>query len=130
MLEVLLGADITNVVAVVTRYFGGTLLGTGGLVRAYTQAVKEALDNAKSATISFCCNIKIECAYADVNNILYYINNNDIQILNTDYLAEVTFLIRVLKDKSDNVIKQLTELTQGSSKIEIVEEGYFPFEKA
>ena len=46
ILEVLLGADVTNVAAVVTRYFGGTLLGTGGLVRAYTQAAREAIENA------------------------------------------------------------------------------------
>lgn len=60
ILEVMLGAEITNAVMVVTRYFGGTLLGTGGLVRAYTQAAKAALADAKTATMRYGTRITVE----------------------------------------------------------------------
>ncbi len=124
MLEVLTGADLTYAAAVVTRYFGGTLLGTGGLVRAYSSAVKDALSGAKILTVDLCTDIDISVSYADVNNLQYFIAQNGITLLGTEYLEKVAFSIRVRKNNAESLIQKLTELTQGKASIRILKEGY------
>lgn len=130
MLEVLLGSGLTNVVAVVTRYFGGTLLGTGGLVRAYTAAVKDALNdaltNSKIASMEYCSNLDIICSYSDINNIQYYFSNNNIMVIGSDYLENVIFHIRTQKENEEATLKTVTELTKGQAKIEIIDTGFYP----
>lgn len=124
MLEVLNGANVTNVVAVVTRYFGGVLLGTGGLVRAYTEAMKAAVDNATLATITFCTDIDIKVSYTDVNNIQYYLSNNSIMVLNTDYADNVVFSIRVENTDEEMIVNAFSEMTKGKAIIDIKERGW------
>lgn len=68
MLEVLTGSGIRNIAVVVTRYFGGTLLGTGGLVRAYTQAVKEGLAHCETGILRKGCELEVTTDYNDVGN--------------------------------------------------------------
>lgn len=126
ILEVLMGEGLTNVVCVVTRYFGGTLLGTGGLIRAYSEAVKEAVKNASISSVSFCANIKIKVSYNDVNNIQYYLNSNGIMILDTEYLQDVTFMIRVKEETKSEVIDKISELTLGKAEAAITDSGYYP----
>lgn len=126
MLEVLNGYDVTNVVAVVTRYFGGTLLGTGGLVRAYTQAMKEAMETAQIATIDFCSDISVTVGYSDINNLQHYFEEADIKTVSTDYLENVTMTIRIKADRKEDVVNKLTSLTKGQGVINIISEGYYP----
>jgi len=126
MLEVLNGYDITNVVAVVTRYFGGTLLGTGGLVRAYSQAMKEAMAVADIATIDFCHDISVTISYSDVNSILHYFEENNIKVIESNYLEKVTLKIRVKENDSEEVIKTLTGLSKGQGLIKTESKGYYP----
>ena len=79
MLDILRGNDLTNVIAIVTRYFGGTLLGTGGLVRAYSECLKKALSVAKFADISTAYEVSFNVSYDDygkVENIVQNINQN------------------------------------------------------
>jgi len=124
MLEVLNGANLTNVVAVVTRYFGGVLLGTGGLVRAYTEAVKDALANAELSSISYASDISIVCPYTDINKLQYHISNNNIMLIDTRYDENVTFILRCKKENEESLIASLTELTLGKVPIEVIEEGW------
>ncbi|MCR5503654.1 MAG: YigZ family protein [Lachnospiraceae bacterium] len=124
MLEVLTGAGLTNVAAVVTRYFGGTLLGTGGLIRAYSSAVKDALSQAKILTVCACFDLSVKAAYPDVGPIQYYITQNGITLLDTEYLENVSFRLRVRTTEKDRVIKGLTELTNGKAVIRTEKEGY------
>ena len=130
MLEVLLGAELTYVCCVVTRYFGGVLLGTGGLVRAYSEAVKDALSNARGTgaikTVQFCKDMKIVVSYELVNSVLNYSARNDIQVLSTEYLTEVTFQIRVLAEEYEKHLDSIIQLSQGKAKIEKMGEGFFP----
>lgn len=130
MLEVLLGAQVTYVCCVVTRYFGGVLLGTGGLVRAYTEAVKDALSKAYEndgvKTVEFCKDIKAVVAYDQVNSILNYASKNKVTILSTEYLTEVTFLLRVRGGEYEKHCEALTQLTMGKAIIEKANEGFFP----
>lgn len=126
MLEVLNGANLTNIVAVVTRYFGGVLLGTGGLVRAYTEATKDALNNATIATITYCSDISIKVGYSDVNNIQYYLSNNSIMLLDTAYAESVIFTIRVDNKNEADILKAFSELTKGQAEINVIDRGFKP----
>ncbi len=78
MLEVLTGSGIRNIAVVVTRYFGGTLLGTGGLVRAYTQAVKEGLDHCETGIMRKGCELEVTTDYNDVGKLQYYFGQQGI----------------------------------------------------
>lgn len=124
MLEVLTGADITNVVCVVTRYFGGVLLGTGGLVRAYQAAVKDALKEADIRTVDYCADIKLMASYNDINILQRFFADENITVLNSEYLEKVIFNIRVREIESHEILKSLTELTKGRADIGITGRGY------
>lgn len=130
MLEVLAGSGITNIVCVVTRYFGGVLLGAGGLVKAYQSAVKDALDNAVSkeliATITYCGDIEITIDYSQVNSLEYFIGNNDIKVINKDYQQNVKYTLRTKAETVDKMIEDLTNLTNGTADINKLATGYYP----
>lgn len=125
ILEVLLGAEVTNVVVVVTRYFGGTLLGTGGLVRAYTQATKEGLANAVIVTMRFGVELTICADYTDVGKVQYLLANEQIEIAQSRYTEKVEFDIQIPKEKQKAVTQKLIEAT--SARVQILEngEGYY-----
>lgn len=113
MLEVLTGADLHDAAVVVTRYFGGTLLGTGGLVRAYTQAVKEGIANSVSAVERDGEQLMLGLEYGDVDRVLNYLKSKGLSLENSDYGADVTMELIVASEKADDIIKELTELTAG-----------------
>lgn len=119
MLEVLSGSGVTNAAVVVTRYFGGTLLGTGGLVRAYTKAVKEGLENSRLGKVSEGLEIEIIADYNDVGKITYALEQKDITPVSTEYAADVTFHLKVRKDEAGDIEKELTESTAGRCLITI-----------
>lgn len=125
ILEVLLGAGLTNTVVVVTRYFGGTLLGTGGLVRAYTQAVQEALKNVGIATMRYGSIISIETDYTDLGKIQYLLGNKGIPIADSVYTDKVTLKIQIPKEQVEPLMKELTEQTAGRVHCEVLEDGYY-----
>lgn len=125
MLEVLLSEGITNVVVIVTRYFGGTLLGTGGLVRAYTQAVKEGLADAGVVTMIYGVCFTLKLAYTDVGKIQYLLANEQIAIGESRYAENVEFDLRIPKERAEEIRKKLTEATAGRIQIEQTSEGYF-----
>lgn len=113
MLEVLTGADLHNAAVVVTRYFGGTLLGTGGLVRAYTQAVKEGIANSVSAVERDGERLMLGLEYGDVDRVLNYLKTKGLSLENSDYGADVTMELIVASEKADAFIKEVIELTAG-----------------
>ncbi|MBE5871479.1 MAG: YigZ family protein [Lachnospiraceae bacterium] len=118
MLEVLRGEKLTNVAAVVTRYFGGILLGTGGLVRAYTQAVKAGLaagdiiQRVKGGRLSF------HVPYTDVGKIQYFIRQNEFILLDTVYEADVKCEVLIPATRLTEFSKGLTEAFSGRIEIE------------
>ena len=113
MLEVLTGADLHNAAVVVTRYFGGTLLGTGGLVRAYTQAVKEGIANSVSAVERDGERMMLGLEYGDVDRVLNYLKTKGLSPETSDYGADVTMELIVAAETADAFIKEVTELTAG-----------------
>lgn len=125
MLEVLLGEGIRNVAVVVTRYFGGILLGTGGLVRAYTQAVKEGLANCKKGVMCFGTRLSIKTSYTDIGKIQYILGQETIPIENSVYAEDVEFTILFKEDKEKELVKKITEATNAKAKISVIERLYF-----
>ena len=125
MLEVLRGLELRNVVVVVTRYFGGTLLGTGGLVRAYTQAVKAGIDNSVLVEKVLAIKLNIGTDYNGVGKIQYILGQNQIQILASDYGESVNITALVPLPEVENIKAQITEGTNGRAVLEPGEQVYF-----
>ena len=125
MLEVLLGEGIRNVAVVVTRYFGGILLGTGGLVRAYTQAVKEGLDSCKKGVMCYGTRLAIKASYTDIGKIQYILGQENIPIENSVYAEDVELTILFAEIKENELVKKITEATNARAKISVIERLYF-----
>lgn len=125
MLEVLLGEGVRNAAVVVTRYFGGTLLGTGGLVRAYSQAVKEGLKACRIGTMCYGCELTVKTDYNGVGRILYLLGRQGIEPLESDYGEDVTLKIRVPAQVGERLAKDMVEATSGRALLEKEKELYF-----
>lgn len=128
MLKVLEGAGIRNAVVVVTRYFGGTLLGTGGLVRSYTQAAQAALADAQIARMCRCRVIGVEIEYNLLDRVLYYLRQQKIDPYDQVYTDSVSFMITVREDEADQICEGLTALSGAKAELITVEEGFFPLD--
>lgn len=113
MLEVLLGKEIHNVAVVVTRYFGGTLLGTGGLVRAYTQAVQEGLANCSIVEKNAGCLYRLDMDYTDLGKVQYQLAEMGVFTKDTAYEDRVKMEILIPRGDVDRVNKKLIESTSG-----------------
>ena len=125
MLDVLLNEGIHNVCVVVTRYFGGVLLGTGGLVRAYQAAVKEGLKNSTVITKQFGKKIKVVTDYNGIGKIQYLVATGGYTMLSTDYTDVVTAYVLVTPSEQGGFVKKVTEATSGRAEISEEEELWF-----
>lgn len=113
ILDVLLGDEVHNALIVVTRYFGGTLLGTGGLVRAYTKASKEGLANSIIIEKKYGYILEICTDYNGVGKIQYLLGQNGIDILNSEYGQDVRMELLVPEGMMEDVTAAITEVTAG-----------------
>lgn len=125
MLEVLLGEGVRNIAVVVTRYFGGTLLGTGGLVRAYTQAVKEGLSHCSFGRMRYGCEIEVITDYNGVGKILYLLGQRGIEPVDSLYTDSVTLRLLIPVGLVDVLQKEMTEVTNGRVKFTKTNERYY-----
>lgn len=125
MLEVLLGENIKNIAVVVTRYFGGTLLGTGGLVRAYTQAVKAGLENCKIGCMKKGFTTKITSDYNDIGKILYILGQHGIEQDSSNYTDIVELGITVPVEEFEPLSKEIIDATKGKAQIDKIDEVYY-----
>lgn len=118
ILEVLRGAELTNTLIVVTRYFGGTLLGTGGLVRAYTKASQEALALSTIITRISGFKLKITTDYTGIGKIQYILGQRKIAVLDSEYTDKVEIYVLVSEDEEQRLVSEITEGTNGQAVIE------------
>lgn len=125
MLEVLLGSDIVNVAVVVTRYFGGTLLGTGGLVRAYTDATKAGLAQCQTAIMCLGKKVKIHTDYNTIGKVLYELGQRGLGQEDSEYTDVIALTVIVPIEDVEEFEKKITEISAGKSTVEIIEEIYF-----
>lgn len=128
MLDVLCGAGLHNVVAVVTRYFGGTLLGTGGLVRAYSRAVSSGLEACRILTREYCEKLEITCDYTSLGKIQYIAGSMEISCLDSQYTDRVVTAWLVREEQKASFIKKLTEATSGQAQIQSLGKCFAAFE--
>lgn len=125
MLDVLLGNKLSNAAVVVTRYFGGTLLGTGGLVRAYSKSTQVGLEN--SVVFEKCCGkqVSISTDYNGIGKLQYIAATMELHTLDTEYTDKVVVKLLVPEDKLDEMDKKVTEATSGKAKIEIEDTVFY-----
>lgn len=125
MLDVLAASGVRDAVVVVTRYFGGTLLGTGGLVRAYSAAAKAGLENSVVLKKQKGIVLKIHTDYNGLGKLQYLAGKENLEILDSEYGQQVLLSILVPANRLEAFKKAVTELTGGKAGMETKEEMCF-----
>ena len=119
--------DMTNVLIVVTRYFGGTLLGTGGLVRSYTQAAKAAILDAGTVRMESGERLRITMEYSLYDRVIRILGQHELQPDDTVYTDKVSVLVRIPVRLKPDILLQLQETGSGTISISSEESGYYLF---
>lgn len=128
VLDVLRKSELTNVCCVVTRYFGGILLGGGGLVRAYSHSAALATEAADILRMYECSTLKLVLPYDLYGKATFILPDFDIKTLDTDYADNVTITLNVKKELEESFVKKLTDVTFGKAAIECTSKGFDDFE--
>ena len=124
-LDAIRKAEFTDAAVVVTRYFGGTLLGTGGLVRAYSGAVQEGLKNSVILEKLPGTKLGITCDYTGIGKLQYLAGQTGARILDTEYTDIVSARVLVKEEEAGSFVKKVTEATNGRASIEVLGTPYF-----
>ena len=125
MLDMLLGQKLCDVLAVVTRYFGGTLLGTGGLVRAYSQAVKEGLSQSVIVEKKLADLLNITVDYTGIGKIQYLLGQEGLVPTDSEYGECVKVTVPVPVEDTKRIQAAIIEGTNGRGKMEILKQMYY-----
>ena len=114
----------TDVAVVTIRYFGGTLLGTGGLVRAYSSAAVGALTNAQIITYDLYTTLSLDISYSDYQKITPFLSSEGFRTSDTKYYDKVAITGSIQSDLAENFILKLTEITSGRVEIKKIGENF------
>lgn len=125
MLDVLLREDVHNLVVVVTRYFGGTLLGTGGLVRAYQKSVQEGLKNSIIIEKMQGRILTVDTDYNSVGKIQYILAQREITTMDSVYTDKVEIKVMVPIERMEELQEAITEGTNGTARFQVGEQTEF-----
>ena len=137
MLNVFQRENVTGAVCVVTRYFGGILLGAGGLTRAYSKGARDALAAAGVATMGLWARVRLSCPYPLFERVKLEITacggvvrdtayGADIRLDDMDYGADVTLTVSLPSERRETLQGRLTELSAGGLTLALMEESYRP----
>ena len=126
MLEVLKREGVTNVVCVVTRYFGGVLLGTGGLLRAYTKSAKDALDAAGVCVVRRWVKAEIMCSYSMLERLKTECTAYGGVVADIEYSSDVCLKLLLPEDKADAFSQRTADVTAGASSLKTTGEEFKP----
>lgn len=127
MLECVEKEGLVDVAVVVTRYFGGILLGAGGLVRAYSHGAKIAVDAAQRKLMTTCVVLSMELDYSFYGKLTYFLPNYTCRVEDTDFGAVVKMRVLFKKDEVDAFIKEVTEMSAALIVPQQVEERFDHF---
>lgn len=127
IMDTLIRSDTQNAIIVVTRYFGGILLGSGGLTRAYSKAASEALARAGAVIMTPCDEIAFSVDYPRYGGLEGFVRSNSI-VKQLEFLENVRFNVLVRHELSSGFIADIVEKTDGRVHPEIVSQTYVPFE--
>ena len=126
MLEVLKRENVTNAVCVVTRYFGGVLLGTGGLLRAYTKSAKDALDAAGISVVRRWVKAELPCTYSLLERLKVECQAANGVIEDVEYSSDVCLKLLLPEAGVSDFAQRVADITAGTSEIKITGEEYKP----
>ena len=126
MLEVLKREGVTNVVCVVTRYFGGVLLGTGGLLRAYTKSAKDALDAAGISVVRRWIKAELPCTYSLLERLKLECTAANGVVSDVEYSTDVCLKLLLPEDGVEDFSRRVADVTAGTSTLAIIGEVYKP----
>ena len=124
ILKIVLEQGLSNVLVVVTRYFGGILLGTGGLVRAYSGATTSALEKVTYIKKTLGLEIKIIVEYDKFEQLKYYANKSNFKIVNTEYLENIEMIVEIPKEKLEEFTNNTSKKEFKILKYDILKEKY------
>lgn len=124
MLKLILEQGLSNILVVVTRYFGGILLGTGGLVRAYSGAVEKALEKVEIIEKTKGYKAKIQVEYSDADALKYYLEKMNIKVEKVEYLDKVEFIIEIVEELNEKLKNDYSQNNFKIVKYEIIEEKF------
>lgn len=127
VLDVLQKEGLTDICCVVTRYFGGILLGGGGLVRAYSHSAKIAVDASERLIMCRCHPVNVTVDYNLYGKINYVLPEFEVKLLDTDFGADVTVKMLVKADFAEKLKEKLTDITNGNILIEQLDECFENF---
>lgn len=127
VLEAIQHAELTDCIIVVTRYFGGTLLGTGGLVRAYTDTASAALQAAQVVTVRSCVKLRLAVEYALYERAVLLIQAAGAALEEPQFTDRVTLVFTMPEGTEAPLLPQLSELTRGQAQVEVSDPFYAPF---
>ncbi|RAI80459.1 YigZ family protein [Macrococcoides goetzii] len=128
MLEALKKNDVHNTLAIVTRYFGGVKLGTGGLIRAYQGGVVEGIKVAEKVIIKNALKYQVILSYENTGKFEHLIASEPFVILNTIYTDKVTYVVQITAEDKEQFEQFIVETTQGSAQYSVEEEMMLPFD--
>ena len=124
MLDVLLGAEVKNICVVVTRYFGGILLGAGGLVRAYSKGASAAVEAAQVMHMTVCKTVVLELDYAYYDKLNYLLPKFHIVVKEVEYGEKIRAVYQMKEQFLEGFCRELQELTGGKTQAVVIGEEY------
>ncbi|MBR5155186.1 MAG: YigZ family protein [Clostridia bacterium] len=124
VLDMIKKEGLSNLIVVVTRYFGGILLGTGGLVHAYSKSAKMGVEAARPVTMTLCREVLIECDYSLLGKVQNEVLGQGFKVSDTTYADNVCVSVLVPVSKTEKFVKDLTDKTNGKISIKEGETGY------
>ena len=127
VLDVLEKENLVDVCVVVTRYFGGILLGGGGLVRAYSHSAKIGVDSAKIITMAHCVDLAVECDYTFYGKLTDFLSREETVILDTEYTDNVKVIFRIKGENKQSIDAKITDLSNGRVSSTVISENFCEF---
>lgn len=124
MLNIITSQGLSNILVVVTRYFGGILLGTGGLVRAYSEATLKALESTEKIEKDLGLIVKFSVSYSDDQKLKYYLKQEDINIISSEFNENVNVFVEITKEKYENILKNKEEFKFKILENNVIKESY------
>lgn len=124
ILKIILENELSNILVIVTRYFGGILLGTGGLVRAYSEATLKGLEKTEYIQKIMGYKVKICIEYDKLDDLKYYASKSNIKIVNIEYLENIEVTVEMTKEKLENFTNSNNKKPLKILKYDILEEKY------
>ena len=124
ILDIIRKRELVDICVVVVRYFGGVLLGTGGLVHAYSQACLEAIESASEIRYSLYSTVGVTLSYSDHGRISPLLAAANVYVDDVEYLDSVTVILSCESSDLATITAQITELTSGRATVELIEEKY------